>query len=121
MYIDIAGDSAVRSAIHAHYRDQLAHSATVGMTHWTQAGPGDGELAGPSPVFFFAPDRIAKRGADWGPAKFDQNVADAWAPFADWASGWLQVEKISGADIEKVYLELLGGTVDPRVGIVVEL
>ena len=122
VYIDIAGDSAVRGAIHAHYGDQLAHSATVGVTHWTQAGPGDGELAGPSPVFFFAPDRIAKRGADWGPAKFDQNVADAWAPFVDWVSGWLQVEKISGeADIKAAYLELLGGTVYLRAGTVVEL
>ncbi|MCW2629129.1 hypothetical protein [Mycobacterium sp.] len=51
---------------------------------------GASELDGPSPVFF-ATDRINKRGVDWGTAKLDQNVADAWAPFAQWASDWLRV------------------------------
>ena len=64
----------------------LAHSAAVGMTHWTQMAAGAGVLEGPAPVFFFAPDRMAERNANWGAAKFDQNVADAWVPFARWTS-----------------------------------
>jgi hypothetical protein len=120
VYVDISGDGGVRTDVHAHYGDRLAHSSTVGATHWTQMGSGAGELAGPSPAFFFAPDRITKRGRDWGTAKLDQNVAGAWGPFAEWASGWLRVEHISGEhDIQRAYLELLDGKVDPRAGIVV--
>jgi hypothetical protein len=78
VYVDISGDGAVRTDVHARYGNRLAHSAAVGMTHWTQMAQGASELHGPSPVFFFAPDRIKKRGVDWGTAKLDQNVADAW-------------------------------------------
>jgi hypothetical protein len=122
VFVDFAGDGAVRATVHAHYGDRLAHSAAVGMTHWTQMAQGAGELEGPKPVFFFAPDRIRKRGEDWGTAKLDENVAGAWAPFAEWSSGWLRVERISSEDeIQGTYLELLDGKVDPQAGTVVEL
>ena len=121
VYVDISGDGAVRTDIHAHYGDRLAHSAAVGMTHWTQMAQGAGELDGPRPVFFFAPDRIKKRGADWGTATLDQNVAEAWSPFAHWASAWLRVEHISSEDdIQRAYLQLLDGKVDPTSGTVVD-
>jgi hypothetical protein len=122
VYVDISGDGAVRRAVHTHYGDRLTHSSTVGATHWTQMAAGDGELQGPDPVFFFAPDRISKRGSDWGAAQLDRNVADAWAPFAQWTSTWLRVQRISGEDdIQRAYLELLDGKVDPSAGIVVSL
>ncbi|MDP7721724.1 DUF2855 family protein [Mycobacterium sp. TY814] len=122
VYIDISGDGAVRAGVHARYGDRLAHSSAVGMTHWTQMTQGSGNLAGPKPVFFFAPDRIKKRGADWGTAKLDQNVADSWAPFAVWASKWLRVERISTEDeIQRGYLDLLDGKVDPAAGTIVDL
>ena len=122
VYVDVSGDGAVRTDVHAHYGDRLAHSAAVGMTHWTQMAQGAGELDGPSPVFFFAPDRIKKRGVDWGTAKLDQNVAEAWVPFAQWASDWLRVERISSEDdIQRAYLELLDGKVDPTAGTVVDV
>ena len=122
VYIDISGDGAVRADVHAHYGDRLAHSAAVGVTHWTQMTQGGGDLQGPKPVFFFAPDRIKKRGADWGTAQLDQKVADAWPPFAEWASDWLRVERISDQeDIQRAFLELLDGKVDPAVGTIVDL
>jgi Protein of unknown function (DUF2855) len=120
VYVDISGAGAIKAAVHGHYGDRLAHSSAVGVTHWSELGSGEGELAGPRPVFFFAPDRIAKRGKDWGTATLDQHVADAWHPFAEWASGWLRVEHVSGErDIERAYLELLDGNVDPTAGTVV--
>jgi hypothetical protein len=122
VYVDVSGDGGVRTDVHARYGDRLAHSSAVGMTHWTQMAPGAGELAGPRPVFFFAPDRITKRGKDWGTARLDQNVADAWVPFARWASNWLRVERISGElAIQQAYLELLDGKVDPTAGTIVDL
>jgi hypothetical protein len=122
VYVDISGDGAVRTAIHAHYGDRLAHSAAVGVTHWTQMAQGSGDLKGPSPVFFFAPDRIKKRGAEWGAAQLDGYVAETWEPFAAWASNWLRVDRISSEDdIERAYLGLLDGKVDPAAGTVVDL
>jgi hypothetical protein len=122
VYVDISGDGAIRTAIHAHYGDRLAHSAAVGVTHWTQMTRESAGLEGPSPVFFFAPDRIKKRGADWGTAQLDQNVAEAWVPFARWASEWLRVESVSTEDeIQRAYLELLDGKIDPTAGTIVNL
>jgi len=73
-------------------------------------------------VLFFAPDRITKRGREWGTATLDQHVADAWHPFAEWASGWLRVEQVSGEhDIQRAYLELLDGKVDPTAGTIVSV
>jgi hypothetical protein len=122
VYVDISGDGGVRSDVHAHYGDRLAHSSTVGATHWTQMAPGAGELAGPSPVFFFAPDRITKRGNDWGTAELDRKVAESWAPFAQWAAGWVRAERVSTEDaIQRAYLDLLDGNVDPSAGTIVDL
>ena len=45
---------------------------------------------GPEPQFFFAPDRVVKRSDDWGQAGLETRVADAWHPFCDWISGWLE-------------------------------
>ena len=65
-YVDIAGDGALRQAVHSHFGDELASSLIVGATHWEELGPGEGELPGPTPALFFAPDRIVKRSGDWG-------------------------------------------------------
>jgi hypothetical protein len=121
-YVDISGNGTVRTDIHAHYGDRLAHSAAVGMTHWPEMTPGASDLEGPSPVLFFAPDRVKQRSAEWGPAQLDQRVAEAWRPFAGWASDWLRVEHVSSeADIQRAYLELLDGRVDPAAGNVVDV
>ena len=113
VYVDMSGDGGVRAAVHERYGDRLAHSAVVGATHWDKmAAQEEGELAGPKPAFFFAPDRIRKRGADWGTESLDARVADAWHPFAEWASGWLQVIPVEGEDgIRSAYLALLDGEI----------
>ena len=123
VYADFSGDGEIRASVHTHYGDRLAHSLTVGATHWDQLAQGTGDLPGPKPRFFFAPTRIKKRGADWGTAAVDQKVAEAWKPFADWASGWLEVQRVEGTEeeIKRIYLELLEGKIDPKVGHVVSL
>jgi hypothetical protein len=82
-FVDIAGDGEVRLAIHSHLGDDLVHSMAVGVTHWEEFGAGGGALPGPAPIFFFAPDRVAKRSQDWGAASLQARVADAWHPFCE--------------------------------------
>ena len=116
VYVDMSGDAKIRSAVHGHYADELKHSAAVGITHREDLGGGQ-KLAGAKPVFFFAPDRLRKRTKEWGPEGLNERIRDAWAPYADWARDWLQVEHGSGPeDVERVYLELLDGKSDPAVG-----
>jgi hypothetical protein len=116
LYVDVAGDAKVRSAVHGHWGDELKHSAAVGITHKGDLG-GSAELPGPRPTFFFAPRRLKKRQEDWGSQDLNRRIAEAWRPYVDWVRGWLRVEHGSGpADIERIYLELLDGKSDPAVG-----
>jgi hypothetical protein len=115
-YVDMAGDAAVRAAVHEHYGVQLTHSAAVGATHW-DAMAGGGELPGPRPEFFFAPDRIGKRTRDWGREGLAERYASAWKPFVAWSSGWLRIVHGSGSEaVEHAYVDLLDGRVDPSTG-----
>ena len=121
-YVDLSGDGAVRQAVHSHYGDELAHSMAVGVTHWEDFGTGGGDLPGPAPSLFFAPDRVAKRAQDWGRAELETRVAGAWHPFCEWTAGWL--ETIPGEGFERVrdaYLDVLEGRVDPRRAHVISL
>jgi Protein of unknown function (DUF2855) len=120
--VDVAGDGKVRRAVHSHFGDELVHSMAVGVTHWEDFGTGAGELPGPQPKFFFAPDRVSKRSAEWGRGGLESRVADAWHPFCKWTAGWL--ETISGRGFDAVrdaYLDVLEGRVNPKRAYVLTL
>ncbi|HSO97391.1 MAG TPA: DUF2855 family protein [Solirubrobacteraceae bacterium] len=113
-FVDIAGDGGVRHTVHAHYGGDLLSSMAVGATHRGELTVGHSELPGPSPTLFFAPDRVVKRSADWGPEAFARRVADAWHPFCAWAGGWIEVLRSDGFDaVRQAYLDVLDGRVPP--------
>ena len=88
-------------------------SVSVGATHWDRMQD-DGELPGPNPSFFFAPDRVTKRTRDWGGPGLDERVLAAFARFTQWSAGWLKIERGSGPDaVRAAYLEVLEGRVAP--------
>lgn len=115
VYVDMSGDAKVRSAVHERLGDGLAHSCVVGASHWDRISTaGAAELPGPRPEFFFAPDRVRRRGEDWGAAGLEQRVTADWHPFVEWASGWLRVVRGDGPEaLREAYLELLDGGVAP--------
>jgi hypothetical protein len=116
VYVDMAGDAKVRSAVHEHYGDELKHDAVVGMTHKDDLGGAEG-LPGPRPKFFFAPSRLKKRAEDWGAEEVNRRISESWLPYVEWTRGWLEVAHESGPEaIERIYLELLDGKTDPSVG-----
>jgi Protein of unknown function (DUF2855) len=122
VYMDMAGDAAVRATVHEHYGEELRHSAVIGATHHDKLGAVPDELPGPRPTFFFAPDRVVKRSADWGWAGLERQLAQAWRPYVEWTAGWLQVVHASGGEaLRDAYLELLDGRIDPAAGHVLTL
>jgi hypothetical protein len=122
VYVDISGDAGVRASVHERFGESLAYDCLVGASHWDRLGAETGPVAGPAPELFFAPDRFAKRASDWGPGGLQSRVRDAWDPFGDWLSGWLRVIHGSGpADVERAYLELVEGEIDPATGYVMTL
>jgi hypothetical protein len=122
VYIDMAGDARLRGVVHGHYGDELAHSAVVGATHHDSLGQVPESLPGPRPMFFFAPERVTKRSADWGRAGLERRLADAWRPYLDWTAGWLEVIHANGPDaVQSAYLDLLDGRIDPAKAHVLSL
>jgi hypothetical protein len=121
-YVDIAGDGGVRQAVHTHYGEELVHSMAVGITHWEELGTAQGELPGPAPSFFFAPDRVVKRSEDWGRAGLEQRVAEVWRPFCEWTGSWLETIPAQGFEgLQSAYLEVLEGQVGPKSAHVISL
>ena len=119
-FVDIAGDAAVRSAVHSRYGGELAYSMAVGITHWEELG--DGELPGPQPTLFFAPDRVSKRADDWGGAALEARVAEAWHPFCEWIGARLDVVHGEGFDtVRNTYLDVLEGRINPTAAHVLSI
>jgi len=123
VYVDMSGNVEVRQAVHERFGGGLKHSAVVGATHWNaESEGGSGDLPGPPPTFFFAPDRIATRIAEWGGTGFDERVDAGWDAFVAEGIDWMRIEEGSGPEeVERVYLEQLDGKADPSAGHVLSL
>jgi len=127
VFIDIAGDAAVRAAIHRHHGDALRHSLTVGATHWQDrheesAAP----LPGPAPVVFFSPTWFKQRADQWTAAVLLQRLAEAWnaflVPVLDPSRGWLTIVTSTGAAaVTRAYDEILSGRARANHGHVMTL
>lgn len=116
VYVDMAGDGQLLSAVHHHFRDALKHSCIVGATHWEDRAT-QHQLPGAKPQFFFAPTQVQKRRKDWGPGGLEQRFGQAWAAFLPSVAGWLQVRHGRGpAAIEATYKDVLEGRATPEAG-----
>jgi hypothetical protein len=121
VYVDMAGNAAVKQALHTHLADQLRHSAAVGTSHWDKFAPPQ-NLPGPKPQFFFAPAQIAKRRADWGPGVIEGQITAAWKRIAADADRWLDVVPHHGlATAPALWADLAAGRTSPREGHVLRL
>jgi hypothetical protein len=79
-------------------------------------------LAGPKPVFFFAPAQVKKRVQDWGPRAYQERVATALRGFVGWSAEWLKVQYSQGAEAATAtWREAHAGRVAPDVGHIVTL
>ena len=127
VYVDFAGNGALREAIHTRFA-QLTYSCSIGGTHVEQlAASGAGKhLPGPRPTLFFAPAQIKKRTTEWGAEAFGRRMVAAWQDFVAQVNNpqapWLRAEQHQGTDAAlAAYASVLGGKADPRVGAIVSL
>jgi hypothetical protein len=120
VFIDMAGNGAVQSAVHHHFGANLAHSLSVGLTHW-EHGKRESNLPGAQPTFFFAPNQLRKRFGDWGPEGFQQRIGTAFGAFRGLADRALRVVRGRRADVQRVYLDTLEGRAAPDEGHVLSL
>lgn len=120
-FVDMAGGGHVLASVHQHLGDALRVSCRVGATHWEDSAPAT-DLPGPTPMFFFAPDRVVKRRGDWGPGGFDERVDASWQAFLASVSGWLEIVEVQEPDeIADAWLAVLDGTVAPQQGFIVRM
>jgi hypothetical protein len=121
VYVDFAGSSEVRRAVHEQYGDSLKYSCAVGLSHGEMSPPGKG-LPGPKPIFFFAPDRIVKRSKDWGRGGLETRLNAAWTGFVPVLQDWITVIRGDGRSaVEAAYRSMLGGGVKPDEGHILSL
>jgi len=119
IYVDFGGNAKLRHRVHGHFGDGLVASVAVGIADWESMVPEDGaSLPGPQPQFFFAPDRVVKRNADWGEDGLGKRLATSQDRFTDRSREWMEVRTGSGPDaIRQALLDLMDGKVPPDQGI----
>jgi len=125
VYVDFSGNAGLRERIHRHFGDRLAYNCVVGATDNGGFGQG-GDLPGPKPAFFFAPDQARKRHKDWGAEEFNRRYQEAEAAFlahVDTADPpWVTVDVHTGfAGAQDVLADLAAKGGDPALGHVIEL
>ena len=119
VYVDFAGNSDLRRAIHTRFVN-LKHSSSIGGTHVEHLGAAK-DLPGPRATLFFAPAQVKKRETEWGPKGLNQRLVAAWQAFsqavAQPGTPWLVVQTHHGrAAVEAAYGQVLSGRGDPRLG-----
>ena len=125
LYVDFSGNAGLRESVHRHFGENLVHDCLIGATTNTGSRP-DGPLPGPKPVFFFAPEQIAKRNADWGPGEVSRRYGEAETRFFEHVENaepaWVGFDEQTGfSAAQAVIADLAENGGDPAVGHIVDL
>ncbi|WP_332738328.1 DUF2855 family protein [Hydrogenophaga sp.] len=125
LYVDFAGNDALRATVHHHFGDALVYDCYAGSAQNTAFLSQTG-LPGPQPEFYFAPVQIRKRNADWGPQEVNRRFNEAQARFiamlAQPGNRWMALAPGEGFEhAQAVIADLHAGKVDPQEAHVVRL
>jgi len=118
--VDFTGNHQTQYALQTHLAMQLKYNCLVGLVDWQH-------LEGEKPLpkkgeFFFAPTYAEQRQKAWGAAGFQQRVGQAWQQFIVSVKDSLQIAPpTSNEGVEKLYLEMLGGKIDPKKGYMINI
>ena len=120
--VDFAGNSSLLRGIHETLGQNLKYSCLVGATHVDARGlsGGGGDLPGPKPILFFAPDHAMATVQELGPKGFGEAVAASWKNFLGAVGGVVETDERQGLDAAaNAFAETLAGKADPQKGIII--
>ena len=121
--VDFAGNSGLLRSIHETLGDALKYSCLVGATHVDARGAnsaGGGDLPGPKPILFFAPDHAVATVQELSPKGFGEAVAASWKNFLGAVDGVVEVDERTGIETASLaFTDTLQGQADPAVGIII--
>lgn len=120
--VDFAGNSKLLRGIHETLGEHLKYSCLVGATHVEARGfGGAGEMAGPKPVLFFAPDHAVATIQELGPKGFGEAVAASWKGFLGAVDGVVDIDERQGLQpAAEAFIATLQGKTDPQKGIIIQ-
>ena len=124
--VDFAGNSQLLRKIHEKLANHLTYSCLVGATHVDARGPnsagaGGGEMPGPKPILFFAPDHAVATIQELGPKGFSEAVSRSWKSFLTATDSVVDIEMHAGLKAaETAFVETLQGRTDPKKGIIIQ-
>jgi hypothetical protein len=127
VYLDFAGDTALRERVHRHFADALVYDCVAGSaqnsdpTHLRVPG-----LPGPEPKLYFAPVQIAKRNKEWGHDQVNKRFGEAQRAFlkrvADPSKPWMRLVEHPGFEAAAALIaNMTAGKINPSDGHVVVL
>ena len=120
--VDFAGNSSLLRGIHETLGQNLKYSCLVGATHVDARGlgGGGGDLPGPKPILFFAPDHAMATVQELGPKGFGEAVAISWKNFLGAVDGVVEIDERKGLGAAaNAFAETLAGKADPQKGIII--
>lgn len=126
LYLDLAGDAALRRRVHDRFGEQLAYDCLVGSTQSDSFTSDDPALTGPRPVFFFAATCLdSHRVRGTLRAFYDRFLADQAAFLAravDPAAPWIRIVERRGLEAAAgVVRSLADGVSDPAEGAIIRI
>jgi hypothetical protein len=123
--VDFAGNSGLLRGIHGALGDDLKYSCLVGATHVDARGPNSaggngGDMPGPKPILFFAPDHAVATIKELGPKGFGEAVGTSWKSFLRAVDGVVDIDERHGLDAAATaFVETLEGRMDPKKGVII--
>lgn len=123
--VDFAGNSNLLRGIHEVLGEMLKCSCLVGATHVdargaNSAGGGGGDMPGPKPILFFAPDHAVATVQELGPKGFGEAVGRSWKNFLSTVDGVVVIDERHGLHAAAhAFVETLEGRADPQIGIII--
>ncbi len=113
VYLDFSGSAEVRSTLHDRLGSSLVKDISIGLTQQKAS-------ADPRSEFFFAPEQLRKRTADWGSEGLAQRFGEAWRGFTAQAGDWVGIARHSGPDeLVDVWQAVLAGKASPNTADVI--
>lgn len=117
VFVDVAGDAGVLAAVHERLAPRLRRSVRVGFTHHDVLADGSGDLPGPAPEMFFAPDHVQRLAARWGGAAFAERLEVARLGFERGPAATIELVRRTGPEeVAAAWLETVEGRTDPATG-----